>query len=130
MNTFEDWLKRQQQRDDLVGHLAKGVMTFTGRPKRSASYEDWIAFLSQAPNGYEAFDAFKQAWEEYAVETRSLIRIQVISETREYGQFVEIEIYASNETMARAAAKALALSYDDSDIVAVYIDNPLQRIAL
>lgn len=61
--TFMKWLKKQVDRDDPIGDLAKDAM----RDKRHKpkSRRGWERFLSDVGACYAARDAAKQAWDEY-----------------------------------------------------------------
>lgn len=62
--TFYEWLRRQRNREDVVGDFARDVFWDSQAPRTSNNYSEWHRFIEirRLPRLYNGFEA---AWNEY-----------------------------------------------------------------
>lgn len=64
--TFMEWPKKQTERDDPIGDLARDAKA--DRRHKPKSRAGWQRFLSLVGACYEAKDAANEAWDEYEAQ--------------------------------------------------------------
>lgn len=63
--TFNQWLKTQVKRDDIIGDVARNAAMDTKRKPYRGDLKAWIKFLSDGWACREAKLALIEAWKEY-----------------------------------------------------------------
>lgn len=62
---FKQWLKRQTDRNDAVGDLARDVEEDWTAPHANAGYKPWKLHLESKGAAQAALDALAEAWREF-----------------------------------------------------------------